>query len=49
MDAGHFVDRVDLAVKQTSDYFKRGDASTSIGLRLELWRGAWLGGVNTLC
>jgi O-antigen ligase len=37
-----FIDRVELAVKQYSDYFEEGDAGTPVGLRFELWRGAFL-------
>ncbi len=37
-----FIDRVELAMKQSSDYFEKGDASTSVGLRFELWRSALL-------
>lgn len=39
---GQFVDRGWLAASQTNDYFERGDASTSIGLRLEMWRSTWI-------
>lgn len=39
---GQFLRRIELGVKQTADYFESGDASTSVGLRLELWRSAWL-------
>jgi len=42
--AGHFVDRVELAIEQTIDYYEKGDASTPIGLRLEVWQAAWLAG-----
>jgi len=31
-------------VTQTDDYFQRSVVRTSVGLRLELWRGAWLAG-----
>ena len=37
-----FIDRLQLTVKQSSEYLERGDASTPIGLRLEMWRGTWL-------
>lgn len=39
---GHFIDRTRLAVSQISDYFEKGDASTPVGLRLELWRASLL-------
>ncbi|MEE8151223.1 MAG: O-antigen ligase family protein, partial [Nitrosomonadaceae bacterium] len=39
---GLFIDRVELAVKQTSDYFMKGNAGTSVGVRLELWKGTLL-------
>jgi len=41
---GHLIDRIKIAVTHTNDYFQKDDASTSVGLRLELWRGAWLAG-----
>ena len=37
-----FMDRIQLAVKQNTDYFKKGDADTSVGARFELWYGAML-------
>ena len=40
--AGQFVDRVELAVSSTSDYFETGNASTSAGIRLEFWRSTWM-------
>ena len=42
ISTGIFIDRVQLAGKQTSDYFDRDDASTPIGLRLEMWRSTWI-------
>jgi len=42
ISTGHFIDRVQLAGKQTRDYFERNDASTPIGQRLELWKGTLL-------
>ena len=44
LSAGQFVDRAELAIEQTIDYFEKGDASTSVGVRLELWQAAWLAG-----
>jgi O-antigen ligase len=38
----YVLDRGHLAVSQISDYFERAEASTSVGLRLEMWRGAIL-------
>jgi O-antigen ligase len=35
-------DRARLAVSEASDYFIKGDASTSVGLRFEVWNGALL-------
>lgn len=42
----HFIDRVRLAVSQTTDYFEKGDASTSVGLRLEFWKSSWMVGLE---
>jgi len=44
ISTGQFIDRVELAGKQTTNYFERGDASTPISIRLELWQGALIAG-----
>lgn len=41
---GQFIERIDLAARQTIDYAENGDTSTSISIRLELWRGALMAG-----
>jgi len=36
------ADRIALAVSEVQGYLHRGDASTSVGIRLELWKASWL-------
>ncbi|WFE69711.1 O-antigen ligase family protein [Thiomicrospira sp. R3] len=35
-------DRVDLAVQEVGAYYQSGEVATSVGARLEMWRGAWV-------
>jgi O-antigen ligase len=42
ISTGDFVERTRIAISETSDYFEKDDASTAVGLRLELWRGTLL-------
>lgn len=36
------VDRFQLGINSVLNYYTHGDASTSAGVRLELWKAAWL-------
>ncbi len=41
---GNFLDRVQLAVNQSSDYFDGDDKMSGVSIRMELWRGALMAG-----
>jgi len=42
----HFVNRLQVVVKQTNGYLENRDIESAIGLRLEIWRGALMAGLE---
>jgi len=42
ISTGTFMERMQLVVGQTTDYFEKGAARTNVGVRLEMWKGSLL-------